>query len=76
MSPEPAPKPPRRLLRWPAVHKVILRSRTTTWRDIRAGTFPPPIKIGENAVAWYEDEIVAWQEARPRVAYAPDEEAA
>ena len=66
----------RPILRWPKVHSATGRSRTQAWRDIRAGTFPAPIELGENAVGWYEDEIVAWQKARPRVAYAPDKEAA
>ena len=63
----------RPILRWPEVHSATGRSRTQVWRDIRAGKFPAPIKLGENAVGWYEDEIVAWQEARPRVEYAPNQ---
>ena len=61
----------RTLLRWPAVKARTGKSRTQAWRDIKAGTFPSPVEIGPNAVAWYEDEISAWNASRPRVAYAP-----
>ena len=47
------------------------KSRVQIWRDIRAGKFPAPVKVGENSVAWYVDEVNAWLEARPRVNYAP-----
>ena len=65
----------RPILRWPAVKSASGKSRTQAWRDIRAGKFPAPVELGKNAVGWYEDEIVAWQEALPRVRYAPGEEA-
>jgi prophage regulatory protein len=39
------------------------------WRRARAGTFPVPIEIGPNSVAWFEDEIEAWIATRPRCAY-------
>lgn len=28
--------------------------------------FPAAIKIGEHSLAWFEDELLAWQESRPR----------
>ena len=59
-----------RILRWPEVHNLIGRSRTQIWRDIRAGKFPAPLVLGKNAVGWYEHEVVAWMESRPRAAYA------
>ena len=62
--------PPTRILRWPAVHDLIARSRSSVWRDIRAGRFPAPIQLGENAIGWHEHEVIAWVEARPRAAYA------
>ena len=66
-------KPPTRvILRWPDVRSLTGRSRTSVWRDVRAGKFPAPVQLGENTIGWYEDEIAAWQEARPRAAYAAD----
>ena len=26
--------------------------------------FPKPVRIGDNGVAWIEDEVTAWQKAR------------
>ena len=33
-------------------------------RLVKAGKFPAPIRIGGNSVAFVEDEVIAWQEAR------------
>ncbi|MGY2735199.1 helix-turn-helix transcriptional regulator [Sphingomonas sp. UYP23] len=35
-------------------------SRTTIYRKIAAGTFPPSTPISEGLVAWYESDINAW----------------
>lgn len=42
------------------------RSRTTLWRDVRAGRFPAPLALGPNRIGWLEDEVTEWQETRPR----------
>ena len=76
MSTEPTPTPPRRLLRPPEVCKRYGTSRTTLWRNVRAGTFPVPVQSGPNSIGWWSDELDAHDETLPRVAYAPDEEAA
>jgi len=47
------------------------RSRVQIWRDMRADRFPAAIKLGENSVAWFSDEVEAWLASRPRVSYAP-----
>ena len=43
------------------------KSRTTLWRDVRAGRFPAPVKVGRNRIGWLESEITDWQENLPRV---------
>ena len=43
------------------------KSRTTLWRDVRAGRFPAPVKVGPNRIGWLESEIEDWQENLPRV---------
>ena len=43
------------------------KSRTTLWRDVRAGRFPAPVKVGRNRIGWLESEIEEWQENLPRV---------
>jgi predicted DNA-binding transcriptional regulator AlpA len=30
-------------------------------------SFPAGIAIGDHAVGWYEDELIDWRDARPRV---------
>src|SRR6188768_54459 len=32
------------------------------------GIFPAPMRTGPNSIGWFEDEVVAWLESRPRVA--------
>jgi predicted DNA-binding transcriptional regulator AlpA len=40
--------------------KGIPYSRASIYRKIRNGTFPRPIKLGENKIAWLDHEIDAW----------------
>lgn len=40
------------------------RPRTRIYLDIKAGTFPAPVKIGPRGIAWVENEIDAWIAAR------------
>jgi len=53
-----------RLLRLPEVKVRTALSRSELYRRIAAGTFPPPVKLGERACAWVDAEISAWCEAR------------
>jgi predicted DNA-binding transcriptional regulator AlpA len=46
--------------------KVVPYSREYLWRMIRAGTFPAPIELGPNALAWIAEEVRQWKAARPR----------
>ena len=70
MAIEPRNKRERRLLRWSELKGRVPKSRTQVWRDIRAGKFPAPVRIGVNSVAWFEDEIDAYLETLPRTNYA------
>ena len=49
----------------------VNKSRTTIWRDVKAGTFPPPVILGKNSIGFHEKEIRAWQKSRER-AWVPD----
>ena len=43
-------------------------SRTTLWRRIKSGDFPPPILLGgpgSRAVGWRRAEVQAWIDERP-----------
>jgi prophage regulatory protein len=52
------------ILRKPAVLAKIGYSDTSLWRDVRAGRFPKPIRLGPNRVGWDEGEINRWLEDR------------
>jgi prophage regulatory protein len=48
------------LLRKPAVRQRVPLSDTTLWRRVKDGTFPKPVRISTNAVAWRETDIDDW----------------
>jgi prophage regulatory protein len=57
----------RKILRLPAVKEASGYDSTSQIYALMAkGEFPRPVKIGEQAVGWYEDEIEQWQAKRPR----------
>lgn len=47
------------------VEQLVQLSRSTIYANVKAGTFPAPIRIGARAVAWRLSEVEAWLEARP-----------
>ena len=51
----------------------ISYSRAQLWRKVKDKTFPAPVRLGENKIAWLSTEIDAWIEA---IAAARDLEAA
>jgi prophage regulatory protein len=59
-------EPAARLLSWPDVQKIVPLSRSTVWRNIRAGRFPPPLQISPGRVAWSEPDILTWLAAQKR----------
>lgn len=54
------------LLRLPRVEAATGYKRSTIYRLIQQGRFPPPISLspGGRASAWVEDEINAWIQKR------------
>lgn len=49
-----------RLLRLPDVESKTGKSKQAIYAAIRAGTFPDPVPIGRNSVAWLEAEVDQW----------------
>ncbi len=48
---------------------VVLRtglSRSTLYRLIKQGSFPPPLQLAPRAVRWRSEEIDEWLSNRPR----------
>src|SRR5436190_664479 len=54
---------PRRMLSEKQVLEIIPVGRTTIYRMEKAGRFPKSTYISPNRRVWFEDEIVAWQNA-------------
>lgn len=52
-----------RMLRLPHVKEKIGRAGSTIWKDVKNGTFPPPVRLGARSVAWRESEIQACLDA-------------
>lgn len=44
--------------------KGISYSKSQLFRKIKSNTFPRPIRLGDNRIAFVESEIDAWIEAR------------
>ena len=49
------------------VRLVTSYSRTTLWREERAGRFPKRIQLSPGRVGWIGSEILEWITSRPRV---------
>jgi predicted DNA-binding transcriptional regulator AlpA len=56
---------PRRMLDIHQVLDIVPVSRTTIFRMERDRQFPASKEISPKRRAWYEDEVIAWQKARP-----------
>jgi prophage regulatory protein len=54
---------PRRMLNEKQVLDIVPLSRTSVYRLEKAGKFPRSTYISPNRRVWFEDEIVAWQNA-------------
>ena len=55
-----------RLLHRREVEARVGLSRSAIYRQMRAGTFPCPVRVGPKAVRWSAAEIEAWLASRPR----------
>ena len=49
-----------KILRTKEVPGRIGVSRTSLWRLVRTGKFPPGIKLGPNSVGWKEEDVEDW----------------
>ncbi len=70
---EQSPKPPR-LIRASEVYDRTALSRASIWRMVKAATFPKPVTLGYNRIAWLESDVDAWighQLSNPPVKRAP-----
>ena len=49
-----------KLLKRPEVEAVTGLSRASIYSKIKAGTFPLPVRLGSNSVAWRADDVDEW----------------
>lgn len=61
-----------RALRYPDVQRMTARGRSTIWRLVREGNFPPPRRAGA-VTYWLESEVLAWLRSQP-ISYGPEAE--
>ena len=54
-----------RLLRRREVERITRLSRSAIYRQMQAGDFPRPVRVGPSAVRWKESDITSWLESRP-----------
>ena len=62
--------PDHKVIRAPRVlEKTGYANRVSLWRMVNDpnSDFPRPVRIGPNAVGWFEAEIDAWLDSRPRI---------
>lgn len=52
---------PGRFLSTSEVMRETTFSRTTLWRRIREGDFPPPTPLGKQKRGWTEREVEQWK---------------
>ena len=53
-----------RLIRLPEVQHRVGLGRSTIYRWMSKGKFPKPVQLGGYAVAWGEEDIIAWVESQ------------
>ena len=61
--------PDTKILRRPEVERQTQLSKASIYRQMHAGTFPKPVRLGERAVGWRADEIDEWLASRERASF-------
>lgn len=46
------------------IPNIVPLSPATLWRWVRNGTFPAPVKLGENVTAWRCEDVRQWIDAK------------
>lgn len=54
----------KQLLRLREVSRMVGLGRSSIYRLVSLGTFPPPRKLGARSVAWLQSEVESWIDAR------------
>ncbi|MDA1311287.1 MAG: AlpA family phage regulatory protein [Proteobacteria bacterium] len=43
---------------------IVPFSSATLWREVKAGTFPAPVKLSQRVTAWRVEDVRAWIRSR------------
>jgi prophage regulatory protein len=49
-----------RYIRFKELRKLVPLGRTTIWKMMKEGRFPPSYRIGKAATAWLDSEVEDW----------------
>jgi prophage regulatory protein len=52
------------ILRRRQVEKLTGLSRSTIYQYVKAGDFPPPVRLGARAVGWCYADVLVWINSR------------
>ena len=55
----------------PASTAPLPFSEPTLWRKVKAGTFPPPIKLSARVTGWQVADIRRWMQTQAAQGYSP-----
>ena len=61
---QPTAMPARMFARLPTVIQATGLGRSTIYRLVANGAFPPPVHLGPRAVAWRWSNLDRWSESR------------
>ncbi|MES2099737.1 MAG: AlpA family phage regulatory protein [Pseudomonadota bacterium] len=61
---QPTAMPARMFARMPTVIHATGLGRSTIYRLVATGAFPPPVHLGPRAVAWRWSDLDRWSESR------------
>jgi prophage regulatory protein len=61
----------RRVLRMPGVQGITGIARSTLYKAIKEGRFPPSISLGPRSVGWLESDVQAWLDTRIELSKSP-----
>ncbi|MBR1366347.1 helix-turn-helix transcriptional regulator [Bradyrhizobium ottawaense] len=59
---------PRKMLNLKQVLEIVPFSRATLYREMDEGRFPKAREIAPRRIAWYADDVTAWQTGLDRQA--------
>lgn len=63
-TPEAGFPPGKQLLRLREVSRIVGLGRSSIYRLVSSGAFPPPRKLGARSVAWLRSEVDSWIDDR------------